>query len=132
MERSTIVRRVRQLLLGSSGLTFAVIAVMALAAPRAVAERYGMRLDDHASFNEFRAVFVGFWSGLAVLLFTAVRRTDLPILGNLAATLIGLQAIGRAASFVLDGTTEWRFVSAFLLEIATSLGILLLSPRAKS
>jgi hypothetical protein len=120
---------IRRGLLVLSGLTFLSIAAGALVAPHLVAPRYGYSLQGVESFNEFRAVFVGFWTGLGITLLTASRRTDVPLLGDLCGLMILLQSLARAVSFVIDGIPAPTFVGAFALELITGASILLLRPR---
>src|SRR5690348_15046852 len=126
MKASAVVRRIALIV---SGLTLLVIAAVAIPFPRAVAGYYGLSLAERSSYNEFRAVFVGFWIGQGTLMLVAARRRDLPILGNLCALLILCQAGGRALSFVLDGTLEGRFVLAFVAELIAGLAIVLTRPK---
>jgi hypothetical protein len=121
---------VRRIALAGSGLTFLGIALFALAAPRLVAAQYGYPLDRPEAFNEFRAVFTGFWLGLAVALFTAARRPELTLLGDLCGVMIGLQACGRLVSFALDGFSGARFAVAAALELGTAAVILVGRKRA--
>jgi len=115
----------RRVALAGSGATFLCIALAALVVPRLVAAQYGYPLDRPEAFNEFRAVFTGFWLGLAVALFAAARRPELTVLGDLCGALIGLQACGRLVSFALDGYSGVRFALAAALELGTAAVILL-------
>ena len=110
----------RRLALAGSGLTFLCIALAALAFPRVVAAQYGYPLDRPEAFNEFRAVFTGFWLGLAATMLTAARKPELLLLGDLCGLMIGLQACGRLASFALDGISSTRFVAVAALELGTA------------
>jgi hypothetical protein len=112
-----------------SGLTLIIIALVAIPLPRVVAEGYGLTLEHKQSFNEFRAVFVGFWIGQGALMLVAARRRDLPLLGDLCAMLILCQAGGRALSFALDATLEPRFLLAFAAEVLAAAVILACRPR---
>src|SRR5690242_3676312 len=93
----------RRLALALSGLTFASIGLLALFMPVAVARVYGFALLGVEGLDEFRAVYTGFWLSLAVAMITAARRTDVPLLGDICGVMLLLQALGRAASFALDG-----------------------------
>jgi hypothetical protein len=115
---------VRRIALAVSGLTLLVVALAAIVAPRVVAAHYGVSLEHKESYSEFRTVFVGCWLGQAALMLVAARRKDLPLLGDLSATLILCQAGGRALSFALDGTLEARFFVAFLAELTAGAIIL--------
>lgn len=121
--------RARQIALAIAGLTFLVIAILSLFIPRVVATAYGYSLDSVDAFNEFRAIFMGFWTGLAVLLLTAAKQADNTQLGNLGGWMILLQALGRLSSFLLDGVPSARFEFAFILELTLSLLILFFRPE---
>jgi hypothetical protein len=114
----------RRLALAGSGLTFGVIALLSLVAPRAVAERYAYALSGADSANEFHAVFTGFWIGLAVLMITAARRPEDRRLGDLCGLAIGLQATARLVSCVMHGMPTPSFVSAMIGEGITAILIL--------
>ena len=120
----------RRIALAGSGITFLAIALAALAVPQWVAAQYGYPLDRPEAFNEFRAVFSGFWLGLALALFTAARRPELTLLGDLCGAMIGLQACGRLVSFALDGFSGPRFAAAAALELGTAAVILFARKRA--
>ena len=57
---------------------------------------------------------MGFWIGLTVLFFVAAWKIDVPILGDIAALMVLLQALGRLLSFVMDGYTEQAIHYRFL------------------
>jgi hypothetical protein len=122
--------KVRDLLLLGSGLTFGSIGVLAIFAPRTVASAYGFDLQRVETWNEFRAVFTGFWLALLLLFVTAVRRKDVPVLGNLCGAALLLQAGGRALSFALDGIPAAPVVGAFFAEALAGAAILALRPAA--
>ena len=104
----SVLSPLRRLVLGGSGVLFGVIALFAIVAPRAVAARYAYGLDSVDSFNEFRAIFVGFWLALAAMMITAARRPDVRLLGDLCGWALVLQAAGRALSVALDGVPTVR------------------------
>lgn len=122
-------RAVRTLVLGGSAATFGLIAVAAVFAPAAVATQYGYPLERFEAFNEFRAIFVGFWAGLALLMGTAARRHDLPLLGDLCGAMLLLQACGRVLSMAIDGVPAPRFIGACALEALSGLAVLLARKR---
>lgn len=121
----TLRQRLRRLALAGSGLTFGSIAVAAVVWPRAVAARYGLHLDGIDAFNEFRAVFVGFWLALATAMIVAARRPTLTTLGDLCGLALLLQAAGRLLSVAVDGGPSLPFVGAMIGE-AIAGGIVLL------
>lgn len=121
--------RLRQLALVASGLTFLVIALVGLVAPPLVAAQYAWSFDAPGAWNQFRAVFLGFWLGLAALQLTAARRLDDVLLGDLCGVVIGLQASARLLSVALDGVPPLNFVGAMVLELAIAAAILLGRPR---
>ncbi len=119
----------RRLLLFGTGLTFLAIAVVSWIIPTTVAAQYSLTLDTPGSWNQFRAVYAGFWVGLFVLMATAARRVEDARLGDLCAILILCQALARGASLVCDGVPESRFLAAAGGELATALAILALRPQ---
>jgi hypothetical protein len=123
--------RIRALFLVGSGLTFGSIGVLALIAPRAVAKAYGIDLARVETWNEFRAVFTGFWLALFILFVTAARRKDLPLLGNLCAAILLFQAAGRALSFALDGIPAPQVLGAFFAEVLAGVMILVCRPQGE-
>jgi hypothetical protein len=123
---------VRRMVLAGSGLTFGVIALLGIVAPRAVARQYGFELGGVEAYNQFHAVFTGFWAWLAIGMVTAARRTDVPLLGDLFGLMLVLQAGGRALSFAVDGLPSWLFVIAFFAELASGVTILALRPKASA
>ena len=124
--------KIRKFALDISGLTFLVIAILAIFFPREVAKAYGFALDNIEAFDEFRAIFTGFWTGLAILLFTAAKRMDNVTLGNMGGLLILCQSLGRVLSFFLDGKPNLLFEISFVLELSLSLAILLSRPKERS
>jgi Domain of unknown function (DUF4345) len=116
------------MLLGN-GLTFLGIAIYVLFATHKAAYFYGYTLNGVDGLNEFRAVYIGFWIGLAVLFFGAARRFELALIGDLAFVMVLLQALGRLLSFVVDGLPSERFIVFFFLEIISSLIGLAMRPQ---
>jgi hypothetical protein len=114
----------RRIALGGSGLTFGVIAVLSLIAPRAVAAQYAYTVGSPDAFNEFHAVFTGFWLGLAALMITAARKPEQRLLGDLCGVAIGLQALARLYSVIAHGTPSSSFTSAMIGEMVTAVAIL--------
>lgn len=117
----------RRVVLAGSGLIFALIAAAAIARPRLVAARYGLTLDGVEGFNEFRAVFVGFWLALAAMLLVAARRQAPTILGDLCGLALFLQAAGRLLSLAVDGVPRSDFLAAMMGEALA--GIVVLAAR---
>lgn len=120
----------RRIVLAGSGLTFGSIAIAAVAWPRAVAGRYGLHLDGIDAFNEFRAVFVGFWLALATAMIVAARRPAQAMLGNLCGLALLLQAAGRLLSIVVDGRPSVPFLGAMIGEAFA--GAIVLMGRARA
>ncbi|OJY25619.1 MAG: hypothetical protein BGO98_33895 [Myxococcales bacterium 68-20] len=120
----------RRLGLLGSGLTFGSIALASLAVPEKVAAQYAYSVGTPDSFNEFHAIFTGFWLGLALLMFTAARRWEDRRLGDLAGAAIGLQALARLLSIALHGAPSASFSSAMLGELVTAILILQGGPIA--
>ena len=126
---TSIANLIRRILLIGNGLTFLGIAVGVFLSPAKAAFIYGYTLNGVDGLNEFRAVYIGFWIGLTVLFFTAARKPELSVLGDIGFLMILLQSLGRVLSFIVDGKPSERFIIAFVLEFSTSLLGLLLRPR---
>jgi hypothetical protein len=122
-------RLLRTFALASSGIVFATIGLLALAAPTAVARAYGFTLDRVESFNEFRAVYSGFWLALCAAMITAARRPAEALLGDLCGVMLLLQASGRVLSLALDGRPAPEFLAAMVAE-AVAGATILVAPRA--
>jgi hypothetical protein len=124
---------IRRALLFGSGVVFAVIGLAAIFAPHFVAAQYGFSsVEGTDAMNEFRAVFTGFWWGLALLLITAAKKPEAVLLGDLAGAMIGLQALARALSFALDGMPSAKVTGAFAGELLTAIVILAVRPSPRS
>lgn len=121
---------VRRLMLFGNGLTFLLISLGVLFFTDRAAYLYGYTLNGPVDgLNEFRAVYIGFWIGLTILFWTAARKPELVLMGDLALLLVLLQSLGRLLSFMLDGIPSRRFVVVFFLELITSLIGLLARPK---
>jgi hypothetical protein len=125
------IQHLRTFALASSGIVFTTIGLLALASPVAVARAYGFTLDRVESFNEFRAVYTGFWLSLGVAMITAARRPDVPILGDVCGVMLFLQASGRILSLALDGRPAPEFLVAMVAEMMGALTILVV-PRLRA
>lgn len=119
-------------MLFGSGLVFSLIAIAAVFAPNAVASRYGLTIAGVDAMNEFRAIFTGFWLGLGALMISAARHTEIPILGDLCAWMLCLQAAGRLLSVAIDGTPSPQFLGALVLEALSGVAILALGRRREA
>src|SRR5260370_31323574 len=93
---------IRRIMLIGSGLTFLLFAIYGVLATKAAAHLYGYTLNGVDGLNEYRAVYIGFWIGLTVLFFTAARKVEQPLLGDIGFLMLLLQALGRLYSFVLE------------------------------
>ncbi|HTQ48090.1 MAG TPA: DUF4345 family protein [Polyangiaceae bacterium] len=120
-----ILQNLRRLVLAGSGLTFGTIAIAAVVWPRTVAVQYGLHLDGVDAFNEFRAVFVGFWLALATSMIVAARRPALSTLGDLCGIALVLQAMGRLPSVAVDGRPSVPFLGAMVGEALAGAVVLL-------
>lgn len=121
---------IRRLILIGDGLAFGVIAIGVLFFVEPLGRLYGYTLPFSVDgLNEFRAVYIGFWLGLTVLFFTAARKYELAILGDLGLLMVLLQSMGRLVSFVLDGIPKPLFIIFFVLESSTSIIALLIRPK---
>ena len=124
------IQHLRTFALASSGLVFATIGLLALVWPIPVARAYGFTLERIESFNEFRAVYTGFWLSLGVAMITAARRPDVPLLGDLCGVMLFLQSSGRILSIAIDGRPAPEFLGAMVAEMIGALTILVV-PRMK-
>jgi hypothetical protein len=115
-----------------NGLTFLFIACYVLFSIDKAAYLYGYTLNGIDGHNEFRAVYMGFWIGLTILFFTAAKRIDQPVLGDLALLMILLQSLGRLLSFIVDGKPSERFIMVFFLEFITALVGLFMRPQVRA
>jgi uncharacterized protein DUF4345 len=120
--------KVRQVLLGLTAFVFTAIALGSLVAPRKMAEGLGYSLDSVDALSEFRAVYVGLWLATAALLVVALRRVREAILGDLCATLVIGQTVGRIVSLLLDGTPSGRVWPIFVLEAIGGVALLVVRP----
>jgi hypothetical protein len=118
----------RRLAHAGSGLTFGTIALASIVAPVLVARTYGLSANSVDGMSEVRAVFTGFWLGLAVAMLTAARHPEQTLLGDVCGLMIGLQALARVLSLVADGRPSLAFVGAMIGELVTA--ALILAPRA--
>jgi hypothetical protein len=123
---------IRKVLLVGNGLTFLLIAIGVLFSIEKAAYLYGYTLNGIGGHNEFRAVYIGFWIGLTILFFTAARKINLPILGDIALVMVLLQSLGRLLSFVVDGIPDQRFIIVFFLEFVSSVVGLMMRPQIRT
>ncbi len=126
---SPITTFIRKVILFGDGLTFLLIAIGVLFSAEKAANLYGYTLNGIDGHNEFRAVYIGFWIGLTILFFTALRKIDLPVLGDIALVMVLLQSLGRVLSFVMDGIPHKRYIIVFFLEFVSSVIGLLMRPQ---
>lgn len=126
---SPITTFIRKVILFGDGLTFLLIAIGVLFSTEKAAYLYGYTLNGIDGHNEFRAVYIGFWIGLTILFFTALRKIDLPVLGDIALVMVLLQSLGRVLSFVMDGIPDKRYIIVFFLEFVSSVVGLMMRPQ---
>jgi peptidoglycan/LPS O-acetylase OafA/YrhL len=115
---------IRRLGLGGSGIIFGVIALASVVMPQATAQNYAFAVESPDAYNQFHAVFTGFWAGLSIWMITAARRPRERLLGDLAGIAIGLQALARLLSIFAHGKPSGQFVSAMIGEMVTCVAIL--------
>src|SRR6266516_5361833 len=125
---STVMSFIRKLILIGDGLTFLLIAIGVLFYVQPAAHLYGYTLNGVDGLNEFRAIYMGFWIGLAILFFTAAWKFEMSILGDMALILVLSQSLARVLSFIIDGKPNWQLVAVFFLEMGTSLLGLMIRP----
>lgn len=129
---SPMANSIRRIMLFGNGLTFLLIAAYVFFATDKAAYLYGYKLNGVDGLNEFRAVYMGFWIGLTILFFTAARRIEFALLGDLGFILVLMQSLGRLLSFIVDGRPSTRFIVVFFLEFVTSLAGLLIRPQTST
>lgn len=122
----------RRLALAGSALTFGFIAIGSVVMPEKIAAQYAYTVGTPDSFNEFHAVFTGFWLGLCVWMLTAARRWEDRRLGDLAGIAIGLQALARLYSIIAHGPPAASFTSAMIGEMITAVVILQGGPLVRT
>jgi hypothetical protein len=114
----------RRLALAGSGMTFGAIAVASLVVPEKVAAQYAYAVATADAWNEFRAVFTGFWLGLCAMMITAARDPADRRLGDLCGLAIGLQSLARLYAVAVHGVPGASFIGAMLGEMVTAATIL--------
>ncbi len=120
---------VRKLLLIANGLTFLGFAISTLLSLDRTAHIYALIPDGIGGANEFHAVYLGFWLGLTIASFRAVRHYQVAILGDTVFLLTLMQSLGRAYSFMVDGIPPTRFILFFVAEFFVGVVGLLIRPR---
>jgi hypothetical protein len=123
---------IRKLVLIGDGLTFLLIAIYVLFSIEKAAYLYGYTLNGVDGHNEFRAVYIGFWIGLTILFFTAARKINVPLLGDIALVMVLLQSLGRLLSFAVDGIPDKRFIFVFFIEFVSSVIGLMMRPQLRT
>jgi hypothetical protein len=124
-----LLQLVRKLLLISNGLIFMVFAISTMVDVEFTSDFYAHTPKGIGGYNEFRAVFMGFWLGLTVLFFQAVRRYRLAIVGDLAFMLVLFQSLARLYSFAVDGIPPAKFIAFFVLELSSAVIGLMIRPH---
>jgi len=122
---------IRRFVLIGAAAVFAGVAVASLLVPHSMAGQLGYELTNVDALSEFRAVYVGAWLATALILAIAAARIQWPLLGDLGATLILGQTVGRTISLVLDGMPSGRIWPFFVLELVGGATILLVRPRPR-
>jgi hypothetical protein len=124
-----LLQLLRKLLLIANGLVFLGFAISTTVAFDFTTAFYALTPVGIGGHNEFRAVFMGFWLGLTVLFFQAVRRYQLAIVGDLAFMLVLFQSLARLYSFAVDGIPPAKFVAFFVLEFSSAAIGLMIRPH---
>jgi hypothetical protein len=118
----------RNMALIGSGLTFGSIGLLAIVIPHTVASAYALSPLGNDGMNELRAVYSGFWIGLAVLYFRSVRSAEL---AKIAGLFLLLQASGRVLSLAVDGIPSAHFLAALVLEMIAGTIVCFSSPTPR-
>jgi hypothetical protein len=122
---------IRKIILLGNALTFLLLGGFVLFSTQKAAYFYGYTLNGADGFNEFRAVYIGFWFGLTILFSASAWKIDISLIGDVALIMVLLQSLGRLLSFAIDGIPGTRFVVFFFLEIISSLLGLIMRPQKR-
>ena len=121
-------RTVRRILLALSSLLFLLFALYALLAPHALAKSIDYELPTPNALSEFRAIYVGLCSAMALVFAWAARDVDRTRLADVCGIIYVGLACGRITALVVDGVPDPVFIAAGAAELAFGLAILLLRP----
>lgn len=87
-------------LLVASTVTFFGFALWAVFRPQSFASILGYELKSSNAHSEFHAIYVGVFIGQGLLCFLAASRIGDSLLGDLCATFLLLQPLGRAVAML--------------------------------
>jgi hypothetical protein len=117
----------RQVLLCLTALTFLVLAARTAFSPEKVAAELGYRLDAPNGYSELYAIYFGLWVATGALAIYAALRADQALPGDIVATLVLAQPVGRGVALVRFGMPRGSLLAFFALELVG--GLLLLAVR---
>ena len=121
--------RLRGLLLQAVAMAGSLAALSALLDPDRFAEAMGLFLVGVNGYSQFYAIYVGVRLATAGLALLAARRGELPILGDIAATFILAQPLGRFVAAFAIGLPQGLLLAVCGIELLAGLALLLLRPR---
>ena len=121
--------RIRRIFFYGLAAAYALTAATNLWDTQGGAALAGFELTSAGGLSEYRAVYVGMFSALAVASFVAARRPELVVLGDLVALTLAGAGLGRLLSFAIDGVPAIDKVAHLGLE---SLGVLILLARPRA
>jgi hypothetical protein len=110
-------------------LVSSLMALSALLDPDRVAKPLGLFLVGVNGYSQFYAIHVGVRLATAGLALLAARRGELPILGDIAATFILAQPLGRLVAAFAIGLPQGSLLVVSGIELLAGLALLALRPR---
>jgi len=119
----------RSQLLHAVALVCSLMALSALLDPDRVAGPLGLFLVGVNGYSQFYAIYVGVRLATAGLALLAARRGELPILGDIAATFILAQPLGRLVAAFAIGLPQGLLFVVSGIELLAGLALLALRPR---
>jgi hypothetical protein len=119
----------RSQLLQLTATASSLAALSAFLDPDRIAEAMGLFLVGVNGYSQFYAIYVGVRLATAGLALLAARRSDQPVLGDLAAFFILAQPLGRLAASFAIGLPQGLLFVVSGIEVLVGLALLLLRPR---
>jgi hypothetical protein len=123
--------RLRSQLLQLTATASSLAALSAFLDPDRIAEAMGLFLVGVNGYSQFYAIYVGVRLATAGLALLAARRSDQPVLGDLAAFFILAQPLGRLAASFAIGLPQGSLFVVSGIEVLVGLALLMLRPPGK-
>jgi hypothetical protein len=131
LARASVRARLRGQLLQATATIHSLAALAALLDPDRVADAMGLFLVGVNGYSQFYALYVGVRLATAGLALLAARRGDQPILGDLTASFILAQPLGRLVAAFAIGLPQGLLFVVSGIEAVLGLALLLLRPQGK-